>query len=256
VTSPRGKDAWVEAWAERYPAAAPKRERGRRLRGRFSRKTVLLAGVIGVVVLLAPAFAIAQSGGGQTFTSSNRYTLLVRNSGNGSGGATAQTCNTTPTNQACENNVNSGTGLAATYRTRGLVAAQFQTSGTGQATPFTISNNATGMVDNLNANMVGGLLPSQLFANYQQVSSQSSNLTRGHGQTVSATVTCPSGTNIISQSGAVNQTGSADNGQAVLQSVSPGSSTQATVTGVVTGPGASTSTATFSVTAYAVCAQV
>ena len=87
-----------------------------------------------------------QGGGGQTFTSTNRYTLLVRNSGNGNGGATAQTCNTTPTAQACENNVNSGTGLAATYRTRGLVAAQFQTSGSGQATPFTISDNATGMV--------------------------------------------------------------------------------------------------------------
>ena len=109
----------------------------------------------------------------------------MRNSGNGSGGATAQTCNTTPTAQACENNVNSGTGLAATYRTRGLVAAQFQTSGSGQATPFTISDNATGMVQNLNANMVGGLLPAQLFANYQQISSQSGTVTKTQGGTQS-----------------------------------------------------------------------
>jgi hypothetical protein len=254
VSSPRGKDAWVEAWAERYPAAEPKRERGRRLRGRFSRKTVLFASVVGLLVLLAPAFAIAQGGGGQTFTSTNRYTLLVRNSGNGSGGATAQTCNTTPTNQACENNVNSGSGLAATYRTRGLVAAQFQTSGSGQATPFTISDNATGMVSNLNANMVGGLLPTQLFANYQQVSAQSPSGTKDIGQTTSAQVSCPTGTNIVSQSGAVNQTGSANDGQAVLQGVTPNNSTQATATATVTGR--AVSTATFFVTAYAVCAQV
>ena len=177
----------------------------------------------------------------------------MRNSGNGNGGATAQTCNTTPTAQACENNVNSGTGLAATYRTRGLVAAQFQTSGSGQATPFTISDNATGMVTNLNANMVGGLLPTQLFANYQQISQQSGSVTKDLGQTQSSQVTCPSGTNIISQSGAVNQSGSTNDGQAALQSVSPNNGTQATVTATVTGK--ANSTATFSVTAFAVCAQ-
>ncbi|HEX3318821.1 MAG TPA: hypothetical protein VHR88_12415 [Solirubrobacteraceae bacterium] len=253
MSSSREKDAWVEAWAERYPAAQPKRERGKRIRDRVSRKTVVFASVVGVLVLLAPALAIAAGGGGQTFTSSNRYTLLVRNSGNGSGGATAQTCNTTPTSQACENNVNSGTGLAATYRTRGLVAAQFQTSGSGQATPFTISDNATSMVQNLNANMVGGLLPTQLFANYQQISQQSASVTKDIGQTQTSQVTCPSGTNIISQSGSVNQTGSAMDGQAVLQSVAPNNSTQATVTATVTGR--QNSTATFFVTAFAVCAQ-
>ena len=248
----REKDAWVEAWANRYPAAREPKRRGR-IRGRYSRGTWLLAAAVAFAALLAPAFAIAQGGGGQTFTSTNRYTLLVRNSGNGSGGATAQTCNTTPTAQACENNVNSGTGLAATYRTRGLVAAQFQTSGSGQATPFTISNNATGMVQNLNANMVGGLLPTQLFANYQQISQQSGSVTKDLGQTQSSQVTCPSGTNIISQSGAVNQTGSTNDGQAALQSVSPNNGTQATVTATVTGK--ANSTATFSVTAFAVCAQ-
>jgi hypothetical protein len=213
----------------------------------------LLASAIAFAVLFVPAFAIAQGGGQQTFTSSARYTVLSRNTGNGSGGATAQTCNTTPNNQACENNVNSGTGLAATYRSRGLVAAQFQTSGSGQATPFTISTNATGMVENLNANMVGGLLPTQLFANYQQISQQSGSVTKDLGQTQSSQVTCPSGTNIISQSGAVNQTGSTNDGQAALQSVSPNNGTQATVAATVTGK--ANSTATFSVTAFAVCAQ-
>jgi hypothetical protein len=253
VSKSRQQDAWAEAWAKRYPGSPePKRRRGR-IRGRYSRGVWLLASVIALGVLLVPAFAIAQGGGQQTFTSSARYTVLARNTGNGSGGATAQTCNTTPTNQACENNVNSGTGLAATYRTRGLIAAQFQTSGAGQATPFTISNNATGMVENLNANMVGGLLPTQLFANYQQVSSQSGSVTKDIGQTESQQVSCPSGTNIISQSGSVNQTGSANDGQAVLQSVTPNNGTQATVTATVTGRQASS--ATFGVTAYAVCAQ-
>jgi len=193
VSRSREQDAWVEAWANRYPAAQEPKRRGR-IRGRYSRGAWLLASAIAFAVLFVPAFAIAQGGGQQTFTSSARYTVLSRNTGNGSGGATAQTCNTTPGNQACENNVNSGTGLAATYRSRGLVAAQFQTSGSGQATPFTISNNATGMVENLNANMVGGILPTQLFANYQQVSQQSGSVTKGQGQTQSSQVTCPSGT--------------------------------------------------------------
>ena len=253
MSKSRQQDAWVEAWAKRYPGSPkPKRRRGR-IRGRYSRGVWLLASVIALGVLLVPAFAIAQGGGQQTFTSSARYTVLARNTGNGSGGATAQTCNTTPANQACENNVNSGTGMAATYRTRGLVAAQFQTSGTGQATPFTISNNATGMVENLNANMIGGLLPTQLFANYQQISSQSGSMTKDIGQTESQQVSCPSGTNIISQSGSINQTGSSNDGQAVLQSVTPNNASQATVTAMVTGRQAST--ATFTVTAYAVCAQ-
>ena len=253
MSKSRQQDAWVEAWAKRYPGSPePKRRRGR-IRGRYSRGVWLLASVIALGVLLVPAFAIAQGGGSQTFTSSARYTVLARNTGNGSGGATAQTCNTTPGNQACENNVNSGTGMAATYRTRGLVAAQFQTSGSGQATPFTISSNATGMVENLNANMVGGLLPTQLFANYQQVSSQSASGTKDVGATTSEQVSCPSGTNIISQSGSANQSTNQEGGQAVIQSVTPNNATQATVTAVVTGRAGST--ATFSVTAYAVCAQ-
>jgi len=250
VSRSREQDAWVNAWAKRYPAPKQAKPRGR-IRGRFGRKTWFLMSALALVALLVPAIALAA--GGQTFTSTNRYTLLVRNSGNGSGGATAQTCNTTPGNQACENNVNSGTGLAATYRTRGLIAAQFQTSGSGQATPFTISSNATGMVENLNANMVGGLLPTQLFANYQQVSNTSTSTTKNQGQPETSQVTCPTGTNVVSQSGSINQTANSNDGQAVLQSIAPNSSTQATVTAVVTG--SKDATATFTVTAYAVCAQ-
>ena len=244
----------MQAWAKRYPGS-PKPKRRGRIRGRYSRGVWLLASAIAFAVLFVPAFAIAQGGGQQTFTSSARYTVLSRNTGNGSGGATAQTCNTTPGNQACENNVNSGTGLAATYRSRGLVAAQFQTSGSGQATPFTISTNATGMVENLNANMVGGLLPTQLFANYQQISSQSGTVTKTQGGTESQTVNCPSGTNIISQGGQISQTSNGANGQAVIQSIAPTSNTSATVTAVVTGPSNNNSNSTFKLTAYAVCAQ-
>jgi hypothetical protein len=254
VSRSRKQDAWVQAWADRYPTPQAKKRRG--IRGRWGRGPWLLASASAIAALLAPAFAIAQGGGGQTFSSAQRYTLLVRNSGNGQGGATAQTCNTSPGNQACENNVNSGTGLAATYRTRGNLAVQFQTSGSGQATPFSISDNATGMVQNLNANMVGGLTAQQLFSGYQQVQATSSSTSKGVGGTQQQTVSCPTGTNLISQSGSVNQTGSGGNGNAVLQAVSPVNSTQAVVTGVVTGPSNANSNATFTVTAFAVCAQI
>jgi hypothetical protein len=68
-------------------------------------------------------------------------------------------------------------------------------------------------------------------------------------------VSCPSGTNIISQSGFVTQApgSSSGNGNAVLQGVNPLSSTSAAATGIVVGPGAAR--ATFTVTVYAVCAQ-
>jgi hypothetical protein len=244
----------VQAWAERYPAQQASKRRGW-LRGPHGRGFWLLASAIVFGALLAPAFAIAQGGGSQTFSSSARYTVISRNTNTGSGGATAQTCNTTPGNQACENNVNFGTGYAATYRTTGPTAVYFQTSGPGTATPFLLSPNATGEVQYLNANMVGGLTASQLFANYSQQSSTSSSVTKGQGETASASVTCPTGTNIISQSGAVNQSSNASGGQAVLQSVAPTSSTQATATAVVTGPNGG-SGATFTVTAYAVCANI
>jgi hypothetical protein len=257
VSKSPSQDAWAEAWAERYPEAPkPKPTRRSRLRKRYGKGPWILASMIALGVLFVPTFAIAQSGNGpQTITSnSSRYTLTARNSGNG--GATAQTCSTSPGQPACLNQVNFGTNYAATFRTTGPNAVYLQTSGSGQATPIVLSPNATGEVQYLNADMVGGLQESQLFANYQQVSSSSSSATKGQGQSVSATVTCPTGTKLVSQSGAVNQTGSSSDGQALLQGVAPTSSTQATVTAVVTGPNSQNSQATFTVTAYAVCAQV
>jgi hypothetical protein len=253
VSKSRKQDVWAEAWAERYPAPQKSKPTMRaRLRARYGRGPWLLASAIALGVLLVPAFAIAQGGGQQTFSSSSRYTLIARNGG--TGGATAQTCKTSPGQPACENNVNFGTNYAATYRTTGPTAAYFQTSGSGQATPFVISPNATGEVQYLNANMVGGLTAQQLFSNYQQVSSTSSSVQRNEAGTQAATVSCPTGSSIISQSGFVTQTNSTNSGNAVLQGVQPTSSTAASATGIVVGPG--NATATFTVTVYAVCAVV
>jgi hypothetical protein len=249
VSNSDQQDAWVKAWAERYPAPKDKKSTRGGLRSRSPRRRLLLIGLVVLGALIVPAVAFAA--GAQTFSSSSsRYTATIRNSG--TGGATAQTCNTSTSQPACENNVNFGTNFAATYRTKGPTAVYFQTSGQGQATPFLLSPNATGEVQFLNANMVGGLTAQQLFSGYQQISSTSSSVSGGNGTTTSATVTCPAGTNIISQSGAVNQS-SGGAGQAALRGVTPTSSTSATATGVVIGPGGADST--FTVTAYAVCAQ-
>jgi len=251
VSNSHQQDAWVKAWAERYPAPKEKKSRRGGLRGRSGRPRWLLIGLVVLGLLIVPAVAFAA--GAQTFSSSSsRYTATIRNGG--SGGATAQTCNTSTSQPACENNVNFGTNYAATYRTKGPTAVYFQTSGQGQATPFLLSPNATGEVQNLNANMVGGLTAQQLFSNYQQVSSTSPSLTRNEGGTVSSSVSCPSGSNILSQSASINQTNSTGSGNAVLQSVQPTSSTAAQATGIVVGPGGST--ATYTITAYAVCASV
>jgi hypothetical protein len=250
------RDAWAEAWAERYPARkAPKPTRRARLRARMGRGPWLLASLLLVVALGVPAFAIAQGGGGQTFSSSGRYTVLVRNSGSGSGGATAQTCNTTPGNQACENNVNFGTNYAATYRTKGPTAVYFQTSGSGQATPFQLSPNATGEVQYLNANMVGGLTAAQLFSNYSPVQSSANPTTQTLGQTTSATVECPAGTAVLSSGAGINQTSDVSGGQAVLQSVQPSGVGAATATAIVVGDEKGAS-ATYQLTVKAICATV
>jgi len=94
VSRSREQDAWVEAWANRYPAAQEPKRRGR-IRGRYSRGAWLLASAIAFAVLFVPAFAIAQGGGQQTFTSSARYTVLSRNTGNGSGETVYNTMTTT-----------------------------------------------------------------------------------------------------------------------------------------------------------------
>jgi hypothetical protein len=254
VSPSRPHDSWAKAWEERYPTQPePKVSRRARLRRRYGRGPWLLASALALAALLVPAFAIAQGGGSQTFSSSNRYTLLARNSG--SGGATAQTCNTSPGQQACENNVNFGTNYAATYRTKGSTAAYFQTSGSGTATPFQLSPNGTGEIQYLNADTVGGLQENQIFANYKQVSSTSASVTKTEGQQQTESVTCPSGDNLVSAMASINQTATSQNGgQAVLQGVSPtgtnGASAAATTAG---GPNSS---ATYTLTVYGVCATV
>jgi hypothetical protein len=260
VSPSRPHDSWAKAWEERYPTPPePKVSLRARLGRRYGRGPWLLASVLALAALLVPAFAIAQGGGGQTFTSSKRYTLLARNSG--SGGATAQTCNTSPGQQACENNVNFGTNYAATYRTKGTTAAYFQTSGSGTATPFQLSPNGTGEIQYLNADTVGGLQETQIFANYQQVSSTSASSTKGLGQATSESVTCPSGYNLVSANGAVNQSGGSNGGQAVIQGIVPSGDNKATVNAVTTGPhdtsdSVGESAATYTLTAWAVCATV
>jgi hypothetical protein len=253
VSSSRPHDSWAKAWEERYPAKSEQKlGRWGRLRNRYGRGPWLLASAIAFAAVLAPTFAIAQGGGGQTFSSSNRYTLLARNSG--SGGATAQTCNTSPGQQACENNVNFGTNYAATYRTKGTTAAYFQTSGSGTATPFQLSPNGTGEIQYLNADTVGGLQESQIFANYQQVSATSSSVTKTEGQPQTQSVTCPSGYDLISAMASINQTANAQNGQAVLQGVSPVGTNGASA--AATTAGGQNSSATYTLTVHGVCATV
>jgi hypothetical protein len=255
-TSPQ-QDTWAEAWAERYPASeTPRPSRRARLRARFGRGPWMLASAIVFAALLAPAFAIAQnavSGSTARFSSNNsRYTGLIRNTG--SGGATAQTCNTSPGQPACENNVNFGTGFAATYRTTGSPAVFFQTSGSGQATPFEISSNATGMVQYLNANMVGGLTAQQLFSNYSPVTASANPTTQSQGQTTTETATCPTGTAVLSAGASINQTANTNGGHAVVQSVSPSGTGAATATALVVGP--TNGGATYQLTVHAICATV
>ena len=249
----RPQDSWAKAWEERYPTQPePKVSRRSRLRRRYGRGPWLLASVLALAALLVPAFAIAQGGGSQTFSSNNRYTLLARNSG--SGGATAQTCNTSPGQQACENNVNRGTNYAATYRTKGTTAVYFQTSGSGTATPFQLSPNGTGEIQYLNADTVGGLQESQIFANFQQVSSTSASVTKTEGQPQTHSVSCPSGSNLISAMASINQTANANAGQAVLQGVSPTGTNGASA--AATTAGGANASATYTLTVHGVCATV
>jgi hypothetical protein len=130
----------------------------------------------------------------------------------------------------------------------------FQTSGSGTATPFQLSPNGTGEIQYLNADTVGGLQESQIFANFQQVSSTSASVSKTEGQPQTQSVTCPSGYNLISANASINQSGNANAGQAVLQGVSPVGTNGATATAVTAG--GATASATYTLTVYGVCATV
>ena len=129
---------------------------------------VLLASVL-MAMLITP-FAFAQSGGSSARVerSDARYAFLARNTLDGDGGAGAFACNAdaNPAGQTnrepCLNMVNSGTGYAAAFRTRGLTGFRLQTSGAGTATPFLLDSNATGKVNFLNADQLDGLSAEQV----------------------------------------------------------------------------------------------
>ncbi len=145
-----------------------------------------------VLALAASPFAVAAAGSisGTTarFVSDNpRYTELARNTRNGDGGATADTCNSNAGAEPCLNMVNKGNGFAAAFRTRGLQGFRLQTSGTGEATPFILDANATGKVQFLNADSVDGLDGSQLQAQFAVVNADGS-LASARGATGSTRV--------------------------------------------------------------------
>jgi hypothetical protein len=147
---------------------------------RWTRKTnpwhVVLASVL-VAMLVAP-FAVAQSGSTSSprvERSDQRYAFLARNTLQGDGGAGAFACRSdiNPAGQTnrepCLNMVNSGTGFAAAFRTRGLTGFRLQTSGAGEATPFLLDSNATGKVAHLNADQVDGLSADQMRSRFARV---------------------------------------------------------------------------------------
>src|SRR3954463_11032671 len=119
---------------------------------------VILASIL-MAMLITP-FAVAQTGSnsGRVTKDDARYAFIARNIRAGDGGAGALACNsdTGAGREPCLNMVNKGNGLAAAFRTRGLVGFRLQTSGPGTATPFLLDANATGKVDHLNADQVDG----------------------------------------------------------------------------------------------------
>jgi hypothetical protein len=79
-------------------------------------------------------------------------------------------------------------------------------------------------------------------------------VTKTEGQAQTQSVTCPSGDNLISAMASINQTGNANNGQAVLQGISPVGTNGASAAAVTAG--GATSSATYTLTVYGVCATV
>jgi hypothetical protein len=127
------------------------------------------------MAMLITPFAVAQSGDARVERNDDRYAFLARNTNVGDGGAGAFACRSdaNPAGQTnrepCLNMVNSGTGYAAAFRTRGLTGFRLQTSGSGEATPFLLDANATGKVNHLNADQVDGLSADQMRARFARV---------------------------------------------------------------------------------------
>jgi hypothetical protein len=203
----RKNDAWTDAWSERYEACgseSPTPRRGRRislpLRGRTKGVHVILSAVL-LSMLITP-FAIAQSSGSgsaRVVRDDDRYAFLARNIRAGDGGAGAFACRSdaNPAGQTnrepCLNMVNTGTGYAAAFRTRGNTGFRLQTSGTGEATPFLLDANATGLVRNLNSDKVDGLdagqIGRELTARVSVAGDGTPTLVRGNGTAAQNAVT-------------------------------------------------------------------
>jgi hypothetical protein len=160
---------------------------------------VLLAAVL-MAMLITP-FAVAQSGSSSARVerSDARYAFLARNTLQGDGGAGALACQSdaNPAGQTnrepCLNMVNKGTGYAAAFRTRGLIGFRLQTSGTGEATPFLLDSNATGLVKHLNADTVDGQSADQIgrerFARVNVAADGTPTVARSNGTAATNPVT-------------------------------------------------------------------
>jgi len=160
---------------------------------------VIFASVL-MAMLITP-FAVAQSGGDNSRVTKNdaRYAFLARNTNQGDGGAGAFACQSdaNPAGQTnrepCLNMVNKGTGFAAAFRTRGVTGFRLQTSGSGEATPFLLDSNATGVVRFLNADTVDGQDADEIgrerFARVSVAPDGTPTLLRGNGTAAQNAVT-------------------------------------------------------------------
>jgi hypothetical protein len=165
--SPSQRDAWTDAWSERYEGGGEEPRRRRRLprfgngsrAGRYALASAVVIGVVG-----APLAVAQTSGSGRFFSNDARYTLYAKNTRANDGGAGALVCQSNTGNEPCLSMVNKGNGYAGAFRTRGLLGFRLQTSGSGTATPFVLDKNATGKVEFLNSDQVDGLSADEIVA--------------------------------------------------------------------------------------------
>ena len=158
---------------------------------------VILASVL-MAMLITP-FAVAQGVDNRVEVNDDRYAFLARNTNQGDGGAGAFACRSdaNPAGQTnrepCLNMVNTGTGYAAAFRTRGLTGFRLQTSGSGEATPFLLDPNATGVVRFLNADQLDGQDADEIgrerFARVNVDGAGAPTLVRGNGTIAQNAVT-------------------------------------------------------------------
>jgi hypothetical protein len=156
---------------------------------------VLLAAVLMATLITPLAFAQSSGGGSRITKDDARYAFLARNTRAGDGGAGAFACSsdTGSGREPCLNMINKGNGFAAAFRTRGLTGFRLQTSGTGEATPFLLDSNATGLVKYLNADTVDGQSAEQLgrerFARVNVAADGTPTVVRNNGAAATNPVT-------------------------------------------------------------------